>query len=60
MTASYSTVNFDAKSGNYVAKVGSKTIKSYSKAYVERRVRAMVGDIETAEVAASEKANRFG
>ena len=45
MTASYSTVNFDVKSGNYVAKVGSKTIKSYSKAYVERRVRAMVGDI---------------
>ena len=59
MTASYSTVNFDVKSGNYVAKVGSKTIKSYSKAYVEKRVRAMVGDIETAEVAANEKANKY-
>lgn len=53
------TVNFDAKTGNYVAKIGSKTIKSYSKAYVERKVRAMVGDIETATAAASEKESRF-
>ena len=43
-----SAVSFDAKSGNYMAKVGSKTIKSYSKAYVERRVKSMVGDVETA------------
>lgn len=54
-----SAVSFDAKSGNYVAKVGSKTIKSYSKAYVERKVRAMVGDVETAVAAAVEKNNRF-
>lgn len=52
-------VSFDAKSGNYMAKVGSKTIKSYSKKYVERRVKAMVGDIETAVEAAVEKSNRF-
>jgi hypothetical protein len=52
-------VSFDAKSGNYFAKVGSKTIKSYSKAYVERKVKAMVGDIETAVAAATEKQNRF-
>ena len=52
-------VSFDAKSGNYMAKVGSKTIKSYSKAYVERRVKAMVGDVETAVAAAVEKSNRF-
>ena len=52
-------VSFDAKTGNYFAKVGSKTIKSYSKAYVERRVKAMVGDIETAVEAAVEKSNRF-
>jgi hypothetical protein len=52
-------VSFDAKSGNYFAKVGSKTIKSYSKAYVERKVKAMVGDIETAVAAAVEKSNRF-
>ena len=54
-----SAVSFDAKSGNYSAKVGSKTIKSYSKAYVERRVRAMVGDVEVAVAAAVEKSNRF-
>jgi hypothetical protein len=52
-------VSFDAKSGNYMAKVGSKTIKSYSKAYVERRVKAMVGDIETAVAVAVEKSNKF-
>jgi len=53
------TVNFDAKTGNYVAKVGSKTIKSYSKSYVERRVRALAGDMETAVAAAVEKSNRY-
>ncbi len=53
-------VSFDAKSGNYFAKVGSKTIKSYSKAYVERKVKAMVGDIEVAVAAATEKQNRYG
>lgn len=52
-------VSFDAKSGNYSAKVGSKTIKSYSKAYVERRVAAMVGDVSVAIAVATEKQNRF-
>jgi hypothetical protein len=55
-----STVSFDAKSGNYIAKVGSKTIKSYSKSYVERRLKSMVGDIQTAVAAATEKQNRYG
>jgi hypothetical protein len=54
-----SAVSFDAKSGNYSAKVGSKTIKSYSKAYVERRVKSMVGDVEVAVAAAVEKSNRY-
>ena len=36
-----SAVEFDAKSGNYFAMVGSKKIKSYSKSYVERRVKAI-------------------
>jgi len=54
-----SAVSFDAKSGNYFAKVGSKTIKSYSKAYVERRVKAMVGDVEVAMAAAVEKSNKY-
>jgi hypothetical protein len=53
------TVTFDAVSGNYVAKVGSKTIKSYSKAYVERKVKALAGDMEQAIVVATEKSNRF-
>ena len=53
------TVNFDAKTGNYFAKIGSKTIKSYSKSYVERKVKAMVGDIETAVAVATEKQNRY-
>lgn len=52
-------VSFDAKTGNYFAKVGSKTIKSYSKAYVEKRLKSMVGDIETAVAVAAEKQNRY-
>ena len=52
-------VSFDAKSGNYFAKVGTKTIKSYSKAYVEKRLKSMVGDIDEAVAAAVEKSNRF-
>jgi hypothetical protein len=54
-----SAVSFDAKSGNYMAKVGSKTIKSYSKAYVERKLKAMVGDVEVAMAAAVEKSNKY-
>lgn len=53
------TVTFDAVSGNYMAKVGTKVIKSYSKAYVERKVRALAGDMEVAVAAATEKSNRF-
>ena len=52
-------VSFDAKSGNYFAKVGTKTIKSYSKAYVEKRLKSMVGDIDEAVAAAVEKSNRY-
>ena len=54
------TVQYDAKSGNYFAKVGSKTIKSYSKKYVEKRLSSMVGDIEQAIVVATEKQNKYG
>ena len=52
-------VSFDAKTGNYFAKVGGKTIKSYSKKYVEKRLASMVGDIEEAVAVATEKQNRF-
>lgn len=53
------TVTFDAVSGNYIARVGTKTIKSYSKAYVERKVRALTGDMVEAVAVATEKSNRF-
>ncbi len=52
-------IEFDAKTGNYFAKVGSKTIKSYSRAYVEKRVKAMVGDIASAIQVATEKQNKY-
>ena len=54
------TVNFDAKTGNFFAKVGTKTIRSYDKKYVERKVKSMVGDIEVAVAAVTEKQNRYG
>jgi hypothetical protein len=60
MMTQVTAVSFDAKTGNYFAKVGSKTIKSYSKSYVERRLKSMVGDIEVAVAAATEKQNRYG
>jgi hypothetical protein len=50
-------ITFDGS--NYVAKVGTKTIKSYSKKYVERKVAAMVGDIEVAIAATEAKQNRY-
>jgi hypothetical protein len=52
-------VQFDQKSGNYFAKVGSKTIKSYSKKYVEKRLASMVGDIEQAIVVATDERFSF-
>jgi hypothetical protein len=54
------TVNFDAKSGNYVAKVGGKTIKSYSEKYVLKRVAALTGAMDTALAVVEEKNNRYG
>ena len=53
-------ISFDAKTGNYSAKVGGKTIKSFDKKYVEKRVKAMVGNIETALEAVAEKQNKYG
>jgi hypothetical protein len=60
MMTQVTAVQFDTKSGNYFAKVGGKTIKSYSKAYVEKRLKGMVGDIATAVAVATEKQNRYG
>ena len=46
-------INFDGS--NYIAKVGTKTIKSYSKKYVERQVKKLVGDMDTHLAAVAEK-----
>ena len=48
------TVNFNATTGNYEAKIGKKTIKSYSEAYVKRQVAKMAPAVEAAK-AQSEK-----
>ena len=50
-------INFDGS--NYIAKVGTKTIKSYSKAYVERKVKAMVGDMDQHLAIVAEKQSKF-
>ena len=56
---SVTAISFDAKSGNYFAKVGGKTIKSFDKKYVEKRVKAMVGNIEVALEAVAEKQAKY-
>jgi hypothetical protein len=53
------TVNFDAKTGNYVAKVGGKTIKSYSEKYVLKRVAALTGAMDEALAVVEEKTNKY-
>ena len=53
------TVNFDSSSGNWTATVGGKTIRSYSKTYVERRVAALSGAREQSITRVAEKSNRF-
>jgi len=56
---SVTAISFDAKSGNYFAKVGGKTIKSFDKKYVEKRMQKMVGNIEVALEAVAEKQARY-
>jgi hypothetical protein len=53
------TANITFDGTNYIAKVGSKTIKSYSKKYVERKVQAMVGDMEVHIAAVAEKQSKY-
>jgi hypothetical protein len=50
-------INFDGS--NYIAKVGTKTIKSYSKAYVERQVKKLVGDMDEHIAAVAEKQSKY-
>ena len=53
------TVNFNAKTGNYEAKVGKRTIKSYSEAYVKRQLAKMAPALEQAAKKDAEMDNRF-
>ena len=50
------TVNFNANTGNYEAKIGRKVIKSFDKKYVEKQVAKLAPAME----AAAEKQERFG
>jgi hypothetical protein len=53
------TVNFNAKTGNYEAKVGKRTITSYSEAYVKRQLAKMAPALEAAAQREAEN-ERFG
>ena len=54
------TVNFNAKTGNYEAKVGKRTITSYSEAYVKRQLKKMAPALEAAAKKEAEQNERFG
>lgn len=51
-------IRVDAK-GDYFAVVGGKTIKSYSKSYVQKRVSAMMATLEDYTMEEDKKAERF-
>ena len=53
------TINFNAKTGNYEAVVGKKTIRSYSKPYVEKRLRDMAPALEAAAEKGAQMDERF-
>jgi len=52
-------VTFNAKTGNYEAKVGKRTITSYSEAYVKRQLAKMAPALEHAAKKEAEMDNRF-
>jgi hypothetical protein len=54
------TVNFNAKTGNYEAKVGKRTITSYSEAYVKRQLAKMAPALEAAAQKEAVQNERFG
>ena len=54
------TVNFNAKTGNYEAKVGKRTITSYSEAYVKRQLAKMAPALEAAAQREAVQNERFG
>lgn len=54
------TVNFNAKTGNYEAKIGKRTIKSYSETYVKRQLAKMAPALEAAAEKQAVADERFG
>src|SRR6056300_844628 len=54
------TVNFNAKTGNYEAKVGKRKISSFDKKYVERQVAKMAPAMAVAAAVEQKQNERFG
>jgi len=54
------TVNFNAKTGNYEAKVGKRKISSFDKKYVERQVAKMAPAMAVAAAVEAKQTERFG
>lgn len=52
-------INFNAKTGNYEAKIGKRVIKSYSEAYVKRQLKKMAPAIEQAAKKEADMDSRF-
>lgn len=54
------TVNFNAKTGNYEAKIGKRKITSFDKKYVERQVAKMAPAMAVAAAVEAKQNERFG
>lgn len=54
------TVNFNAKTGNYEAKIGKRKISSFDKKYVERQVAKMAPAMAVAAAVEAKQNERFG
>ena len=54
------TVNFNAKTGNYEAKIGKRKITSFDKKYIERQVAKMAPAMAVAAAVEAKQTERFG
>lgn len=54
------TVNFNAKTGNYEAKIGKRKISSFDQKYVERQVKKLAPALAVAAAKEAEANERFG
>jgi hypothetical protein len=53
-------VNFNAKTGNYEAKIGKRKITSFDKKYIERQVAKMAPAMAVAAAVEAKQTERFG